>query len=154
MTTSFAGQAGTQWQSRCSPQALADTGICDDRDEEPACGLFGIETSNTHAVRLQVGDQLDRGDSEIEILYAFERLQREAKQAGGAFHVLNGNHETMNVAQDMRYGTAGASQGLARMADVQKVATGIKQKCKCDAGWVQVPKQKPSRARHASFVSC
>ena len=95
---------------------------------------------------MQVGDQLDRGDSEIEILYAFERLQHEAKQAGGAFHVLNGNHETMNVMQDMRYGTLGASKGLARMAEIQKIASGIKHKCKCEAGWSEVPKDSPPRA--------
>lgn len=41
----------------------------------------------------QVGDQLDRGDHELEILYFLERLQREAARAGGALHVLNGNHE-------------------------------------------------------------
>ena len=42
---------------------------------------------------MQVGDQLDRGDHELEILYFLERLQREAARAGGALHVLNGNHE-------------------------------------------------------------
>ena len=38
----------------------------------------------------QVGDQLDRGNQEIEILYFLERLEREAAAAGGALHVLNG----------------------------------------------------------------
>ena len=46
---------------------------------------------------MQVGDQLDRGDNELRILYFLERLQKEALEAGGALHVLNGNHETMNV---------------------------------------------------------
>ena len=53
----------------------------------------------------QVGDQLDRGDSEIQILYFLERLQREAEEAGGKLHVLNGNHETMNVAGRFTYAT-------------------------------------------------
>jgi hypothetical protein len=53
--------------------------------------------------------------------------------------VLNGNHETMNVAQDMRYGTKGASEGLQRMADAQAMGAGMKRKCKCAAGWTEVP---------------
>lgn len=56
-------------------------------------------------VVVQTGDQLDRGDTEPEILDLFERLGREAKRAGGAFYALNGNHEVMNVAGDFRYVT-------------------------------------------------
>ncbi|NUQ72625.1 MAG: metallophosphoesterase [Polyangiaceae bacterium] len=56
-------------------------------------------------VVVQVGDQLDRGDSERAILDLFDRLTDDAKKAGGAFHVLNGNHEIMNVAFDFRYVT-------------------------------------------------
>lgn len=52
-----------------------------------------------------MGDQLDRGNQEIEILYFLERLEREAAAAGGALHVLNGNHETMNVAGRFTYAT-------------------------------------------------
>jgi hypothetical protein len=59
-------------------------------------------------VVVQVGDQLDRGDQELRILYFLEKLQREAAAAGGALHVLNGNHETMNAGGNFRYATAGA----------------------------------------------
>jgi len=52
----------------------------------------------------QVGDQLDRGDHELEILYFLERLQREAARAGGALHVLNGNHEARAAARRGRAG--------------------------------------------------
>ena len=52
-----------------------------------------------------MGDQLDRGDNEIQILYFLERLQREAEEAGGKLHILNGNHETMNVAGRFTYAT-------------------------------------------------
>jgi hypothetical protein len=63
-----------------------------------------------------VGDILDRGDQEVPILYYFEALQRQAAAAGGALHVLNGNHETMNVAGNYRWGLAvGAAAGLAAM---------------------------------------
>jgi hypothetical protein len=66
-------------------------------------------------VLVQTGDMLDRGDDERAILDLFERLQREAKEAGGAVHVLHGNHELMNVAGDFRYVTPG---GFADFADV------------------------------------
>lgn len=52
----------------------------------------------------QVGDILDRGGSELRLFYLFERLAREAAAAGGALHVLNGNHESMNVSAAERGG--------------------------------------------------
>jgi len=57
-------------------------------------------------VVVQTGDQLDRGDDERAILDLLDRLRGEAAAAGGALHVLNGNHELMNVAGDLRYVTA------------------------------------------------
>lgn len=59
-------------------------------------------------VVVQTGDQVDRGDDDRAILELLERLAQEAKQAGGALHVLNGNHETMNVLGDFRYVAPGA----------------------------------------------
>jgi hypothetical protein len=56
-------------------------------------------------VVVQTGDQLDRGDDEPDILDLLERLSAEAMAAGGALHVLNGNHEVMNVEGDFRYVT-------------------------------------------------
>jgi Calcineurin-like phosphoesterase len=58
-------------------------------------------------VVVQVGDQLDRGDDEQEILELFSRLRIDAMQAGGGFHALNGNHELMNCKLDLRYVTPG-----------------------------------------------
>ncbi|GAA5213600.1 metallophosphoesterase [Corallincola platygyrae] len=55
---------------------------------------------------VQVGDQLDRGDTEKEILDLFESLIVQARDAGGNVLVLNGNHETMNVELDFRYVTS------------------------------------------------
>jgi hypothetical protein len=63
---------------------------------------------------VQTGDQLDRGDQEREILDLLERLTEEAAKAGGRVHVLNGNHEIMNVAADLRYVTDG---GLRQFQD-------------------------------------
>jgi hypothetical protein len=58
-------------------------------------------------VLVQTGDQLDRGDDEFEILDLLDALTVQARAAGGAVHVLNGNHELMNVKQDLRYVTLG-----------------------------------------------
>jgi hypothetical protein len=72
-------------------------------------------------VVVQTGDQLDRGDDERAILQLFDRLAGEAAAAGGAFHVLNGNHELMNAQLDLRYITAA---GFADFASVGKAMHG------------------------------
>lgn len=58
-----------------------------------------------HLVVVQTGDQLDRGGDEQAILDLFERLRHEARNAGGRFEALVGNHEIMNVEGDLRYVT-------------------------------------------------
>jgi hypothetical protein len=63
--------------------------------------------SGGELVLVQTGDILDRGDDEQAIIDLFERLQGEAATAGGRVVVLNGNHEFMNAAGDLRYVTAG-----------------------------------------------
>ena len=50
-----------------------------------------------------VGDLLDRGSRERELVDLVRRLQSEAESAGGRVHVLLGNHETMNLVGDFRY---------------------------------------------------
>ena len=69
-------------------------------------------------VVVQTGDQLDRGDGERQILDLLERLQGEARSAGGALHVLNGNHELMNAAGDLRYVTAGGFVDFAEVPGI------------------------------------
>eukprot|EP00892_Ulva_mutabilis_P010785 jgi/Ulvmu1/8079/UM004_0316.1 len=91
-------------------------------------------------VAVQVGDILDRGDNEVQLMYILERLQREASRAGGALHVLNGNHETMNIAADCRYATAGGTAGFADWMQRQQAGCELKKKCGCAAGWSAVPK--------------
>lgn len=66
-------------------------------------------------VVVQTGDQLDRGDEERAILHLLDRLQDAAAEAGGALHILNGNHELMNARLDLRYVTEG---GFAAFADL------------------------------------
>ena len=67
--------------------------------------------SGGHAVLVQTGDQLDRGDQGVETLDLLQRLQLEAAQAGGRVEVLLGNHEVMNLTGDWRYVTPGDIAG-------------------------------------------
>ncbi len=67
-------------------------------------------------VVVQTGDILDRGDDEAAIMDLFQRIREEADRAGGAVHVLNGNHELMNAYLDFRYVTEG---GFADFAGVE-----------------------------------
>jgi hypothetical protein len=55
----------------------------------------------THVVSL--GDLLDRGAGSRKVMDMLMRLQAEARAAGGALHVVLGNHEAMNVLGDLRY---------------------------------------------------
>ena len=59
----------------------------------------------THLVSL--GDLLDRGDQSRKVLDLLMRLEGEARGAGGAVHVLLGNHEVMNITGDLRYVSPG-----------------------------------------------
>jgi len=76
-------------------EALWLAGVVDEQDD-----WIGGET-----VVVQTGDLLDRGSDEQDIIDILERLQGQAKAAGGALHLLNGNHELMNVDLDLRYVT-------------------------------------------------
>ena len=56
---------------------------------------------------VQLGDILDRGDDALEILNLIDNLGEQARASGGDIHLLNGNHELMNVKLDMRYVSIG-----------------------------------------------
>lgn len=75
--------------------ALRAAGAIDDRD-----AWIGGEL-----VVVQLGDVLDRGDDESQVLELLDRLDKDARAAGGAVIMLLGNHEFMNAAQDFRYVT-------------------------------------------------
>jgi hypothetical protein len=59
------------------------------------------KAANTHLV--SVGDLLDRGPDSRKVLDLLMRLETEAPAAGGAVHVVLGNHEVMNLVGDLRY---------------------------------------------------
>jgi hypothetical protein len=91
-------------------RVLRAAGLVDDEDR-----WSGGET-----VVVQTGDLLDRGDDEQEILDTLERLRREARAAGGALIVLDGNHEIMNVAGDLRYVTPGGFEDFAHFEEISE----------------------------------
>lgn len=91
-----------------------------------ALRLAGAIDDNDHwiggeLVVVQTGDQLDRGDNEQVVLDLFTRLTDEAAQAGGALHILNGNHELMNVKLDLRYVTPGGYEDFQDAVTVTDV---------------------------------
>ena len=70
-------------------------------------------------VVVQVGDQLDRGDDELAILALIRKLQVQARLAGGAMHVLYGNHEHLaSTTQGFRYATQGTYENFARWEEI------------------------------------
>lgn len=69
---------------------------------------------------VQLGDVLDRGDCEIGSVLLLRELDRQARQEGGAVYMLNGNHESLNVAGDFRYVTPGAFFESARAAGLSE----------------------------------
>lgn len=68
----------------------------------------GIRWTGGNATVVQLGDVLDRGDAEISTVLLLRELDKQARSHGGAVHMLNGNHESLNVAGDFRYVTPGA----------------------------------------------
>lgn len=100
-------------------QAMRLAGVTDGRDR-----WIGGD-----AVVVQVGDQLDRGDEEVAVLYFLERLKRDADRAGGAVIVLNGNHETMNVGGRFRYATDEGAEEFQRWRHTQIVGKALKHMC-------------------------
>jgi hypothetical protein len=66
---------------------------------------------NTHLV--VVGDIVDRGDDSRRTMDLLMRLEPEAAAAGGAVHVVLGNHEIMNLVGDLRYVARGEYAAFA-----------------------------------------
>nr|WP_246331989.1 metallophosphoesterase [Sphingomonas chungangi] len=58
-------------------------------------------------VLVQTGDVVDRGPDSLDILTDLMRMQKQAPKAGGRVITLVGNHEAMNVTDDLRYVSAG-----------------------------------------------
>lgn len=50
-----------------------------------------------------VGDFVDRGDNVTQCLWLIYKLEQEALKQGGQVHYILGNHEVMNLENDLRY---------------------------------------------------
>ena len=50
-----------------------------------------------------IGDFVDRGNMVTEVLWLIYSLEEKAKAAGGYVHYILGNHEIMNMSNDLRY---------------------------------------------------
>ena len=59
---------------------------------------------NTHLVSM--GDLVDRGARSRDVLDLLMSLEAEAAEAGGAVHVILGNHEAMHMTAELQYTTA------------------------------------------------
>lgn len=64
------------------------------------------------AVVVQTGDVFDRGPDTLGIFLQIQQLQQQAKDSGGCFVVLMGNHELMNLQGDFRYASASETKGF------------------------------------------
>ena len=60
-----------------------------------------------NTILVQTGDVVDRGDDTIELYKLMMKLQMQANEAGGSVLSLLGNHEVMNVNNDLRYVSQG-----------------------------------------------
>lgn len=84
----------------------------------------------THLV--STGDLFDRGDRALQVVELLMRLQEEAAAAGGAVHVLLGNHEIMTLTGDLRYVSPG---GFAAFVEATQA----------DAAAAQAPAPAPAQ---------
>jgi hypothetical protein len=89
----------------------------------------------THLV--STGDLLDRGPGSREVLDLLMRLEGEAREAGGAVHVVLGNHEVMNIVGDLRYVSPEEFAAFAGKDD----------DALREQAWAQVAAQEPAAAR-------
>lgn len=74
-------------------QLLQGNNIIDDK--------FNWTFGNGHLVL--TGDFVDRGSLVTEVLWLIYSLEDKAKAAGGYVHFILGNHEIMNLNNDLRY---------------------------------------------------
>lgn len=91
----------------------------------------------THLVSL--GDLLDRGAESRKVLDLLMRIEGEARAAGGAVHVVLGNHEVMNIAGDLRYVSEAEYRAFS----------GTDDDALREAAWQRVRAQEPEAARAA-----
>ena len=88
---------------------LSETGVID--------AAHHWRGGDTHLVSL--GDLLDRGPGSRQVLDLMMHLEQEAREAGGAVHMVLGNHEVMNLVEDLRYVPAAEFAAFAGPEDTK-----------------------------------
>ncbi|CUG90543.1 serine-threonine protein phosphatase, putative [Bodo saltans] len=92
-----------------------------------------------HDTVIQVGDVVDRGPHGHEIIDYFTTLKEDARQSGGEFIQLLGNHELMNMQGNMKFANAqtvtafGGMESLKQAFDPITGAYGTYLTKTCDA---------------------
>lgn len=97
-----------------------------------------------------VGDMLDRGDEELQVLNLLDVLRGEARLAGGSVTCLLGNHEVMNVCGDFRYTSHASNKGFAALE--AEVLQGLGGAWGAFADVPDAPKYPGLRTRAAAFA--
>jgi hypothetical protein len=90
-------------------EILRTTGLLDER----------LRWAGGRAHLVQLGDVVDRGPDSRKALDLLDRLQDEARRAGGAAHLLLGNHEVMRMLGDLRYVVPGEYEAFATARSTQ-----------------------------------
>jgi calcineurin-like phosphoesterase family protein len=103
----WGGPAKAQGEARVSVVAIADVHNAFD-DFVAILRHTGLIDTQNHwtggkTTFVQTGDLLDRGPKPREVMDLMMALEKEAAQAGGQVLSLLGNHEMMNIMDDLRY---------------------------------------------------
>ena len=101
------------------------------------------------ATLVQLGDVVDRGPDSLKIIRDLMRLQREAPKRGGRVYVLVGNHEAMNMTNDLRYVHPGEFAAFAdRNSDRRRQLVYEKNKVAIEAAYkARFPAMTPDAIR-------
>jgi hypothetical protein len=105
-----------------------------------------------NTVLVQVGDQTDRGDDERAIYETLFRLQDAAPSAGGAVHILIGNHELLQLQLSFRYVTEGGFADFENGGEM-KYPQGIKP-ARIPPQIKSVIKQMPAKMQARARACC
>lgn len=105
-------------------------------------------------VLVQLGDVVDRGPDSLKIIRHLQRLEREARGAGGRVISLVGNHEAMMVTGDYRYVHPGEYAAFADRNSRARREAAYRAKEKEILAWVKArdPAMSPDQAREAWFA--